>query len=143
MIRVSTTVPVAKMKGGRIFWVINERKAVMTCPTSQTLPICTVETIIPVSMWAVKMASIKTGVREYWRSDAFNRVGGRLFCTHQRPYTTTWLLILVEITLKACISFAHRQMWGSCASCLRRTQLMQSLEVLAFPKKYRESLVIG
>ena len=44
-IRVGTTVPAARIKAGRILWIIKESKAVNTCPTSQALSIHTVATI--------------------------------------------------------------------------------------------------
>ena len=37
--------------------------------------------------------------------------------------------MLVEIGLKACISVAHIQTWQGHASCLKKTQLVGSLEV--------------
>ena len=65
-IKVSTTVPASRMKAGRILRIIKESKAVNTCLTSQALSIPTIGTIAPVSMQAVKLTSMKTGVREHW-----------------------------------------------------------------------------
>ena len=64
-IRVSTTVPAARMEAHRIHCLIKKSKAVDTSPISQTLSIPAVGTIAPVSMQATKVASIKTGVREH------------------------------------------------------------------------------
>ena len=60
--RASTPVPAARMNAGRILWTIKKSKTINICPTSQALFIHTVGTIAPVSMRAVKITSIKTGV---------------------------------------------------------------------------------
>ena len=103
-IRVSTTILAARMKVGKIFWIIKESKAVNICPSSQALSIHTFGTIAPVSMQAFKITSIKTGVRDHWdirglQSCWWRFVDVDYFCTHQRPHTTHRSPILVGIAL--------------------------------------------
>ena len=66
-IRVATAAPAARVESGGIFWVIKKSKAVDTFPTNQTLSFGTVGTIVLVIMRVVKVASIKTRVREIRR----------------------------------------------------------------------------
>ena len=53
------------MKAGKTLWIIKQSKVVNTCPTSQALSIHTVGTIAPVSLRAVKITSMKTGVTKH------------------------------------------------------------------------------
>ena len=49
----------------------------------------------------------------------------------------------MKIALKACISVTNEQTWQGRTSCLRRAQLMQSFEIVAFPQKHNGFPVVG
>ena len=53
----------------------------------------------------------------------------QLSYNHQCPHTTTQFLMLVEIGTKACTSVTRGQTWQGHASCLKKTQLIDSSKV--------------
>ena len=124
------------MKAGRILWIIKESKVVSTCPTRQALSIHTVGTIAQVSMRAVKTTSIKTGVRKHREIRSLQLCWWRLAILY--PLTSTHNHSVSDLSgdcFKNMYLVAHKQTWQGHASGLKRTQLVQSLELLAFPKK--------
>ena len=54
------------MKGGNVPWVEERDKAVKACPSNKALSIGTADSITPVDMRTIKIASIENGVREHW-----------------------------------------------------------------------------
>ena len=124
----------ARIKTGSVFGIIWEGKTINTCPASQALTVQTVVVVTPVSMMTVKIASIKTGVRKQWEIhdsqlhwwwfvdvDYFIAIN-----VHTQPLKSP---MLVKIDPKVCISVARGQTWQGHASCLKKTQLVGSLEV--------------
>ena len=65
-IRVGASVPVARMKGVHVLWVVERDKTVKACSNNKTLSISTAGSMTPVDMWTIKIASIENGVREHW-----------------------------------------------------------------------------
>ena len=65
-IRVSASVPAAKIKGGHDLWVVERDKAVKVCPSNKALSIGTASSITQVDMWSIKISSIERVMREHW-----------------------------------------------------------------------------
>ena len=138
-IRVGARVPAARMKGEHVLWIV----AVKACPSNKALFIGTAGSINPVNMWTIKIASIENGVREHWE---IRRLQSRKWRFVDIDNSITINVLAQPLSLrcswilinKGSILAGHGRTWQGHASYLKKTQLVQSLVLLAYLHKCSE-----